>query len=330
MDAKKTGALIAALRKEKEWSQTELAERLGVTNKAVSRWETGRGYPDVELLPKLSEVLDVSISELLEGERTPVPPKVDEQMAFLCQRTGTEKKKWKLLLAAVAALLLVLTPGLLRWCAAFVETIIGSPLCVVAEDYSSLSYYGETYVPLPLGDLECQIGEELVSEAQVEGAGFWGKLFFGESLYAVVGAEGYELVWLETDYDCCISQWFVLESKYDAYAARAAQAELDQLYGSYRQEDGNSREFSLDPSVLDALKQAEAAAPAEEAQWACPDWNMIICQYDESHLFCRVLGVLSGKDGSYFWSPQRYYELTGSTTHGLEHFPVEGELFPEA
>lgn len=41
MDAKKTGELIAALRKEKDWSQTELAERLGVTNKAVSRWETG-------------------------------------------------------------------------------------------------------------------------------------------------------------------------------------------------------------------------------------------------------------------------------------------------
>jgi DNA-binding XRE family transcriptional regulator len=51
MDAKKTGELIAALRKEKGWSQTELAERLGVTNKAVSRWETGRGYPDVEFCP---------------------------------------------------------------------------------------------------------------------------------------------------------------------------------------------------------------------------------------------------------------------------------------
>ena len=92
MDAKKTGERIAALRKEKGWSQTELAERLGVTNKAVSRWETGRGYPDVELLPLLAKELGVTISELLDGARTPAPPQVEEQMEFLCESTAREKK----------------------------------------------------------------------------------------------------------------------------------------------------------------------------------------------------------------------------------------------
>ena len=46
MDAKATGGLIARRRKEKNWSQGELTERLHVTDKAVSRWETGRGLPD--------------------------------------------------------------------------------------------------------------------------------------------------------------------------------------------------------------------------------------------------------------------------------------------
>ena len=69
---------VLYLRKEKGWSQTELAERLGVTNKAVSRWETGRGYPDVELLPLLAKELGVTISELLDGARTPAPPQVEE------------------------------------------------------------------------------------------------------------------------------------------------------------------------------------------------------------------------------------------------------------
>ena len=46
MDAKATGGLIAPRRKEKNWSQGELTERLHVTDKAVSRWETGRGLPD--------------------------------------------------------------------------------------------------------------------------------------------------------------------------------------------------------------------------------------------------------------------------------------------
>jgi len=107
MDPKKTGELIAAVRKEKGWSQTELAERLGVTNKAVSRWETGRGYPDVELLPLIARELGITISELLEGEREPEQPEVEEQMVFLCETTGREKKRIVLIAAITAAVLLI-------------------------------------------------------------------------------------------------------------------------------------------------------------------------------------------------------------------------------
>lgn len=68
MDHQKTGLFIAAMRRQKGWTQKELAERIGVTDKAVSRWETGKGMPDVSLLKPLSETLNVSLNELLSGE----------------------------------------------------------------------------------------------------------------------------------------------------------------------------------------------------------------------------------------------------------------------
>ena len=64
----KVGNLISKLREENGFSQSELGSKLGVTNKAVSRWENGRGYPDTSLLLKLSEILGITVDELLRGE----------------------------------------------------------------------------------------------------------------------------------------------------------------------------------------------------------------------------------------------------------------------
>ena len=69
MDQVKTGKFIAALRKEKGLTQEQLGEKLGVTNKTVSRWENGNYMPDVEMLSLLSEEFGVSINELISGER---------------------------------------------------------------------------------------------------------------------------------------------------------------------------------------------------------------------------------------------------------------------
>lgn len=69
MDNEKFGKFIANLRKEKQMTQKNLADLLGVTNKAISKWECGDGFPEISILPALAEVLDVSIDELLKGER---------------------------------------------------------------------------------------------------------------------------------------------------------------------------------------------------------------------------------------------------------------------
>lgn len=69
MDVKKTGAFLAVLRHEQNLTQEQLGEKLGVTNKTVSRWENGNYLPPVEMLQLLSELYQVSINELLCGER---------------------------------------------------------------------------------------------------------------------------------------------------------------------------------------------------------------------------------------------------------------------
>lgn len=62
-----TGAIIKRLREEKKMTQAELAGRICVSDKAVSRWETGKGYPDITLIEPLGAALGVSVAELLSG-----------------------------------------------------------------------------------------------------------------------------------------------------------------------------------------------------------------------------------------------------------------------
>lgn len=67
MNYNKIGNFIAEKRKEKGLTQKELAEKIGVTDKAVSKWERGLGCPDVSILEVLASTLDVSILEILKG-----------------------------------------------------------------------------------------------------------------------------------------------------------------------------------------------------------------------------------------------------------------------
>jgi transcriptional regulator with XRE-family HTH domain len=68
MDQKRIGAFIAQCRREKNLTQIQLAEQLGITNQAVSKWENGRGMPDVSLLQPLCDALGISLNELFSGE----------------------------------------------------------------------------------------------------------------------------------------------------------------------------------------------------------------------------------------------------------------------
>ena len=69
MDLKNTGKLLAELRKEKGYTQEQLGEKIGVTNKTISRWETGIYLPPADALLALGELYNVSINEILSGKR---------------------------------------------------------------------------------------------------------------------------------------------------------------------------------------------------------------------------------------------------------------------
>ena len=68
MNSYVTGTTIRKLREKKNLTQAELAERIGVSSKTVSKWETGKGLPDISLLQPLAQVLGISVIELMNGE----------------------------------------------------------------------------------------------------------------------------------------------------------------------------------------------------------------------------------------------------------------------
>ena len=115
MDNLKFGAFIAQLRKENNLTQKELADRLHVTDKAVSKWETGKGFPDVKLMEPLAQELGISLVELLQGERQQAATlSVEEagnvaKQAMECSERETARKYLRLLRA--------LLTGIGAWCA---------------------------------------------------------------------------------------------------------------------------------------------------------------------------------------------------------------------
>ena len=70
MDQIKIGKFIAECRKQKNLSQLQLAEQLGITDKAISKWERGISKPSSSIMLELCEILDISVNELLNGEKT--------------------------------------------------------------------------------------------------------------------------------------------------------------------------------------------------------------------------------------------------------------------
>ena len=90
MDQISSGKFIARKRKEQNLTQEQLAERLGVSNKTISKWETGKCMPDYAVVKSLCEELKVSVSELMDGEEAEdksVRVYDDEQILDLLRRT---------------------------------------------------------------------------------------------------------------------------------------------------------------------------------------------------------------------------------------------------
>ncbi len=112
MDTKKFGLFVAETRKEKGMTQIELANKLQVTDKAVSRWERGIGFPDIELLEPLSDALGVTVLELLKAEHLTQQEMTVEvaSQAFIdtIDVAKAQMKMWKQIMIATVCVLLMI------------------------------------------------------------------------------------------------------------------------------------------------------------------------------------------------------------------------------
>lgn len=170
MDQQKIGAFIAQLRQEKGMTQAALGQRLGVTNKTVSRWENGNYMPDVSLLAPLSEELGVGVGELLSAQRiaqdSEYRKKADEAILSairssfsLPHRRAFWRQKW----LREHSLFLLLgflgcggAPALL--------TIWGQPVLSALAGAALFGVYAHSQLCAYLASKEGQMEEELRSE----------------------------------------------------------------------------------------------------------------------------------------------------------------------
>lgn len=104
MDQEKIGKFIAYMRREKKITQNELAEKLGVTDRSVSNWENGKNMPDLSLFKPLCEILNISINELLSGERITkenYQEKLEENIVNTIDYTTKKENKSNLTLSII-------------------------------------------------------------------------------------------------------------------------------------------------------------------------------------------------------------------------------------
>lgn len=116
MNQEKTGKFISALRKEKNMTQRELADKIGVTDRAISKWENGRGMPDLSLMESLCNELEISVNELLSGEK--IEPKdylekSEENILSTIKYTEKKIKKNSTIFKIIIAAVILLTVSLI-------------------------------------------------------------------------------------------------------------------------------------------------------------------------------------------------------------------------
>ena len=169
MDQIRSGRLIAEERKKKGYTQRQLAEKLNISNKTISKWECGNGFPEVSLLLPLCDELGITVNDLLSGEIVPredYQKKAENNMVEMIREREANKKQFTLTLllggvslAAFLTLLIVvcvytdvipLTVKLILLAIACVIFTVG--VTAVMEGQRKIGYYqcekcGETFVP---------------------------------------------------------------------------------------------------------------------------------------------------------------------------------------
>ena len=159
MDQKKIGSFVTALRKEKGLTQKELAERLYISDKTVSKWETGKGIPDVSLIIPLCELLGITANELLSGERledTRYRQRAEEHIVALIKEKQESKRN--ILLSCIAAVISILPSTALILLSGLLEmtTALRVSLIVIAILTMASGIFIAAVLDMKSGTFECR------------------------------------------------------------------------------------------------------------------------------------------------------------------------------
>ena len=141
MDQKKIGGFLKELRREKGVTQEQLAERLGVSSRTVSRWETGSNLPDLDLLMVLADYHGVELRELLDGERkdTTMNPELKETVVKVPDYSSQEKQKFARRMCRLFLIGTVLfTLYLVWWASGMPETWERPASCALGFAYGTM------------------------------------------------------------------------------------------------------------------------------------------------------------------------------------------------
>lgn len=172
MDQIKTGKFIAERRRHKNYTQRQLAEILGISDKTVSKWECGNGFPEVSLLLPLCEELEISVNELLSGETVPDAKyriKAEENMMNMIKEKEENKKRLALttvtgIISTVSFVTLIITvcvyTDVMSTAAKLVLiaiacAVFAAGVCVAMHGERTVGYYkcakcGEHFIPTRL------------------------------------------------------------------------------------------------------------------------------------------------------------------------------------
>ena len=115
MDQNKSGKFIAKLRKEKNMTQEQLAEKMGVSINAVSKWERGLSFPDVSLYRKLCKELGINIEELINGEKDNSEEAKEKAIISTVKEKEKIKKNSKKILIILSMLFVIIVFGLMYY-----------------------------------------------------------------------------------------------------------------------------------------------------------------------------------------------------------------------
>ena len=179
MDQKKIGKFICSLRKEKQLTQEQLAEKLGVSINAVSKWERGLSFPDVSLYKDLCKELDINIEELINGEKSKSSTAKEKAILNVVKTNKKEKKKRNIIIIVFTLLItLLIIFGLIiyKYKSREVEDFYerNYQLTFVARDVEAFfkyrfgdvypDFYGGMYISDDSYNLIVQIVEEKIPE----------------------------------------------------------------------------------------------------------------------------------------------------------------------